>query len=223
MLMMYNELICELKSLADEKYRVFHKKLLKNENINVLGVRTPILKQIAKKFTVIDELINFPNDYYEVVFIKLTCVALLPYDKFIKYVDTCVSLINNWATCDTFKPKCISKHKEEFLTYIQKYAFSPQEYYQRFAVVSLLNFYIDENYLPLVFNIIEKSNTKLYYVSMAGAWLIAEILTKYYSQGVNFLLKNSLDKTTHNKAIQKAVESFRLSKENKNYLKGIKR
>lgn len=221
--MTYEELISELKNFADDKYRAFHKRLLKNESINVLGVCVPVLRQISKKFNSFDELINFPNYYYEVIFIKLICVASLPYEQFIKYADTCVSLIDNWATCDAFKPKCITRHREEFLPYIQKYASSKKEYHQRFAITCLLYFYIDEKHLSLIFDIIENCNKDLYYVSMAAAWLVAEILIKYYSQGVNFLLKNSLDKITHNKAIQKAVESFRLSNDNKNYLKGIKR
>ena len=97
------------------------------------------------------------------------------------------------------------------------------EFHQRFALVTLLHFYTEERYAETIFGICEKSDSSLYYVHMAVAWLIAETLVKFYETAVNFLKKNSLNKKTHNKAIQKACESYRLSKEQKNYLKGLKR
>lgn len=222
--MPYRELLAELESYADETYRAFHKRLLKNDNIAVLGVKTPYLRKTAKKYKdAVDELFAYPDEYYEVTFIKLTAAALLPFEKFLSYVDKCVSLIDNWATCDCFDAKCIAKHREEFLPYIKKYARADGEFYQRYALVTLLHFYVEESYLPLIFELSESSDKTQYYVYMAAAWLIAEVLIKHYDEGVKFLLKNSLDKKTHNKAIQKACESFRLSDDRKKYLKGIKR
>ena len=83
-----------------------------------------------------DELFTYPDEYYEVTFIKLTAAALLPFEKFLSYVDKCVSLIDNWATCDCFDAKCIAKHREEFLPYIKKYARADGEFYQRYALVT---------------------------------------------------------------------------------------
>ena len=103
------------------------------------------------------------------------------------------------------------------------YLSGDKEFYQRFALTTLLHFYVDEKYADLIFRSVQKGNTNYYYVHMAAAWLIAEMLVKYYDTAKNFLLKNLLDKKTHNKAIQKACESFRLSDEQKIYLKGIKR
>ena len=221
--MHYTEFLNELKELADENYRDFHKKLLKNDNICVLGVRVPQMRKVAKKYrSEIDDLMSFPDEYYEVTFIKLTAVSLLPYESFIKYVDSCVPLIDNWATCDCFAAKCIDKHKEEFLPYIEKYLNSDGEFYQRFALVTLLHFYVEPEYAELIFNAVQGCNTQLYYVHMGAAWLIAEALIKFYDKTVDFLNKNSLDKKTHNKAIQKACESYRLTAEQKTYLKGIK-
>ena len=109
--MNYTEFLNEIKSYADENYRNFHKRLLKNDNINVLGIRIPDLRKIAKKYkNQADGLFAFPDEYYEVTFIKLTAVALMPYESFLNYVDRCVSLIDNWATCVCFAPKCIKKH-----------------------------------------------------------------------------------------------------------------
>ena len=121
--MPYEKLLTELQNNADENYKAFHKKLLKNDSVNVLGVRVPILRKIAKTYkNSVDEIMTFPDEYYEVTFIKLTAVSYLNYDEFIKYIDKCVPLIDNWATCDCFTPKCIGSHKEEFLPYVRKYA-----------------------------------------------------------------------------------------------------
>lgn len=222
--MSYQELLEELNSYADEKYKNFHAKLLKNDNVKVMGVKTPILRKLAKKYgNDIEELLKFPNDFYDVVFIKLTAVSNLEYEKFLQYSDYCVSLIDNWATCDCFSPKCISKHKDEYLPYIRKYALKNSEFSQRFALTTLLHFYVEEKYAETVFSIIEQCNLNYYYVHMAVSWLIAEMLVKNYDIAKSYLMDNTLDKKTHNKAIQKACESYRLSNDRKNFLKGIKR
>lgn len=222
--MLYQELLAEITIAADEKYRDFHKRLLKNDNINVLGVRVPILRKIAKAHKDdADALLSFPDEYYEVTFIKLTAVSYLNYEQFIKYVDICVPLIDNWATCDSFCPKCVEKHREEFIPYIRKYAAVDKEFYQRFALTALLHYYVCEEYAEEIFGLIERCNLNFYYVHTAAAWLIAEMLVKNFESAENFLLKNTLDENTYNKAIRKACESYRLSDERKNYLKGIKK
>ena len=223
--MQYRQLLEILKKNADEKYREFHSRLLKNDAINVVGVRVPMLRKLAKQFKGdVDNLLAFPDDYYEVVFIKLTAVSNLKYDEFLKYVDLSVSLIDNWASCDCFTPKCIEKHRYDFLPYIEKYLSVDREFYQRFALTTLLHYYVDEEFLDTIFDAIKMANTeKYYYVHMAVSWLMAEVMVKYYEKGIRFLQSETLDKKTHNKAIQKANESFRLSEEQKNYLKGIKR
>lgn len=222
--MHYRELLTELEAYIDVEYRAFHKRLLKNDKVNMLGVRIPILRKIAKSYKgVIDELFTYPDEYYEVTFIKLTAAGMLPYDRFIKYVDRCVPLIDNWATCDCFDARCIARNKENFLPYIERYISDKREFYQRYALVTLLRYYVEQQYLPLIFRLSDCADKQMYYVHMAVAWLLAEVLVKHYDDGVSYLLKNSLDKRTHNKAIQKACESFRLSDERKIYLKGIKR
>ena len=220
----YQQFLQEIKSFAEPDYREFHKKLLKNDNINVLGVRVPTLRKLAQKYRgEVDNILTFPDEFYEVTFIKLCAVALLDYDDFLERLDTCVKLIDNWATCDCFTPKCIAKHKEDFLPVIRKYAAKQGEFEQRFALTTLLHFYVEENYLETIFSLVERCDTSKYYVHMAAAWLIAETLVKYYPRARDFLMENSLDKKTHNKAIQKACESFRLPINDKNYLKGMKR
>ena len=222
--MHYQQLLTELESCADEGYKAFHKKLLKNDNVKLMGVRIPVMRKIAKKYKDnVDELLAFPDEFYEVTFIKLTAVSMLKYEKFILYIDRCVALIDNWATCDCFAPKCIKSHRNEFMPYIRKYADQNGEFYQRFALTTVLHYYVEDKYAETIFALSERSVTNLYYVHMAVAWLIAEAFVKIYDKAKSFLLENTLDKKTHNKAIQKACESFRLSNDQKNYLKGIKR
>ena len=220
----YREFLSEVKSYSEEDYRKFHSRLLKNDSIQVLGVRVPILRKLAQKYVKeVDELLNFPDEYYEITFIKLSAVASLDYERFISKLDNCVKLIDNWAACDCFTPKCIKSHKQDFMPYIRKYAALNGEFEQRFALTTLLHFYVEEQYLETIFALVDRCDTSKYYVHMAAAWLIAETLAKYYPQARGYLMENSLDKKTHNKAIQKACESFRLSNEEKNYLKGMKR
>lgn len=220
----YREFLAELEEYCDPQYREFHKKLLKNDNINLIGVRIPQLRKLAKKHLQnVDGLLAMPDEYYEVTFVKLTAVSLLGWEEFLKRVESCVALIDNWATCDCFVPKCILKHKQEFLPYVEKYALSDGEYYQRFALTTLLHFYVDGNHADVIREILQKVNTKYYYVHMAAAWLIAEMLVKDYDNTVKLLQSGLYDIKTHNKAIQKACESFRLTKEQKNFLKGMKK
>lgn len=222
--MHYGEFLKELEDKADPAYRDFHKKLLKDENINVLGVRIPCLRAIAKKYRAnFDEVFAFPDDFYEVKFVKLTIAAGLPYEKFIEVLPQCVDLIDNWAACDCFAPACIKNHNEEFLPYLETFVQEGGEFRQRFALTTLMKFYLDEKYLDRVLNLMLACDTSLYYVHMAAAWLTAELLVKFYDFGLNILIGQLLDRKTHNKAIQKAIESFRLSDEQKNYLKGLKR
>ena len=222
--MNYARLLEELNANAQEKYRTFHKSLLKNETINLIGVSVPVLRKLAKGFKGEEQLLlSFPDEFYEVTFIKLLACAALPYEEFIKVVDGCVALIDNWASCDSFKPRCIIKHRQEFIPYIERYIACDVEFYQRFALTTLLAFYVEGDFLPLIKKCLSVADTSYYYVHMAAAWLVAEVLVKNYEQGVQILKSGLLDEKTFNKAISKARESFRISDENKNYLKTLKR
>ena len=219
--MTYDSLLEELKSVAEPTLAAFHGTLIKASEDQLFGVRTPILRKIAKRVD-IDEILSFPNDYYEVKFIKLIAVSYLPYERFIEYVGKVVPLIDNWALCDSFKANSIKAHKEDFLSRIEQFFVTGKEFFVRYALVTLLSYYVEREYLPLIFSYLERVETSPYYVHMSAAWLLAEVLVKYYEDGVAFLQKRSLDAKTHNKAIQKAVESFRLTNEQKEFLKTLK-
>ena len=219
--MIYDELLSKLKSYAEPSLSAFHSSLIKAPREEVLGVRTATLRKIAKSIP-IEEAVSYPDDYYEVKFIKLTVISRLPYERFLEYLPCALPLIDNWALCDGFKAKCIQNHRKEFLPIIEEIHGAGKEFFVRYALVELLYDYVSEEYLPLLFEYLRKTNCDKYYVHMAAAWLTAEILVKHFDVGVTFLKEKALDVKTHNKSIQKAIESYRLTKEQKEYLKTLK-
>lgn len=222
--MLYEQLLQELKDSSKPNLSQFNKRILGDPNANVLGVSIPEMRKIAKRHRQdLSDIMAFPNYYYDVKFVKLCLAAMLPYEEYVGILDYCVGIIDNWALCDCFNAKCIDGHKQDFLSYIDKYIATDKQFYQRFALTSLLQHYVDEDNLNKIYECVLKANTNYYYVHMAVAWLVAEVLAKYYQSGVDFLLQGKLDIKTHNKAIQKARESFRLSDQQKNFLKGLKR
>ncbi len=220
--MEYSQLLEKLNSLKEEEFAAFQRKLIATGQ-TILGVRTPRLREIAKQYTgSIEALLAFPNTYYEVTFIKLTIVSNLPYGQFVNYVETCVSLIDNWATCDCFKAKCIAKRKEEFLPILEGIYCRSGVFAKRYALVTLLFFYMEERYLPLIKKYAYQTPTEEYYLHMAVAWLVAETLIKHYDFGLTLLHSRKLPIKTHNQSIQKAIESYRLDDERKEYLRSLK-
>lgn len=222
--MLYSELIERLTSRSDKTYAAFHSRLLHNDSIRVIGVRVPELRKLAKELKGdFEEIFSFPDEYYEVTFLKLTIAALLPYEELTNVIEPCVAKMNNWATCDCFAPKCIRKHRAEFLPYLERFISSDDEFAQRFALVCLLQNYVDPAYYDVIERFISLADLNLYYVHMAAAWLLAELLVKDYEAGKEILLRLNLPKQTHNKAIQKARESFRLSQTQKDALIVLKK
>ena len=220
--MKYSNLLSLLNEYKEIDFADFQRKLIPTQQ-KIVGVRTPILRRIAKKYDgAVEELLSFPDEYFEVTFIKLAVISALPYEEFVLYVERCVALIDNWATCDSFKAKAIQKNKAIFLPVLEKIFSHGGEFFERYALVTLLSGYVEEKYLALIREYILRANIKAYYIHMAVAWLVAEILIKYYEQGVSLLKESVLDAKTQNKAIQKAVESYRLTKEKKEYLRSLK-
>lgn len=216
----YEEVLQRLRENADEGYRAFHKKLLKNDVIVLIGVRTPVLRALAKEWKGQREIFDFPNAYYEIGFLKCAIAGALPFEEFCSRVDTLVDALDNWATCDCFTAKCVATHKEEFLPYIMRWLQSPKEFTRRYALTALLHDYVSAEYLPVLFGAIKDVEEGApYYVMMAAAWLLAEVFVKFYEEGLTFIKKNTLSPTVRNKGIQKARESYRLTQEQKNVLK----
>ena len=216
--MTYEEVLSRLFSERDEGYREFYKKLLKNENIEVIGVRMPVLRRLARAWKgETERFLAFPDEYYEVTFLKFSLYALLPFERFCEGLPNMVGLLDNWATVDGFHAPCIATHKEEFLPYIRAFSRDGREFVERYALVSLLHDYVEEKYLPEIFAALEEADGSRYYTGMGAAWLMAEVLVKRYEEGLAYLKEGRLIPFVHNMAIRKAT------KEQKEELKSFKK
>ena len=217
-----------LMARQDLQYRQFHSRLMPTvEKERVIGVRVPQLRAYAKQLKNEPELSEFltdlPHEYYEenclhgflIEQIKdyLTCMAET--ERFLPYVD-------NWAVCDLFAPKVFRKHPEEVLEKCRTWVQSGETYTVRYGLVTLLRQFLDEHFTPEILELAVIPSED-YYVNMAAAWLFAEALVKQYDAALPYLQEHRLTIWTHNKAIQKAVESRRIAPETKDYLKTLKR
>lgn len=222
--MTYEEVLECLFSEQDEGYREFQSALIKNDSIHLIGVRMPILRRLAREWKgELESFLAFPDEWYEVTFLKFSLYALLPFDMFTANICEMVGLLDNWATTDGFHAKCIAKHREEFLPYIRAFSCDGREFVERYALVSLLHDYVEEQYLPEIFAALERADGTKYYTGMGAAWLFSEVLVKQYDAGREYLKEGKLSPFVHNAAIRKATESFRLSKEQKEELKSFKK
>lgn len=230
---MKEEVINELFDLQDLKYREFHSNLCPGAN-NIIGIRIPILRKYAKELISmypLEELLeNIGNEYYEEIMLKGILIGISReknIGKLINYIEKFITEIDNWAVCDTFCAglKITKRYKKEMWQFIQKYTKSNKEFEVRFAIVMILDYYIEDEYLDKDLKIFNENKNNKYYVQMAVAWAISLCIIKYYDRTVEFLKsdKCKLDKFTFNKSIQKAIESYRLSSEEKEVLRNLKK
>lgn len=226
----YDDFIKYLKSLADEKYRKFHGKLIKEDEC-LLGIRVPILKETAKeicKGNYLDFIKHCGKTYHEEVVLHGLVVAMSPmeYKDFQMEADDFVKLVNNWAACDTFCSsikKPIRKHKKEFWTHINLYLRSKNPWAVRVALISMLSNYMDETYIKNLLKRCDSVKSDFYYVQMAQAWVVATAAAKFPEATKKYFPSCSFDTWTKNKTIQKACESSRVSSEMKEFLKTYKK
>lgn len=227
-----NEIKQELIQMSDSKYKSFHSNLCPGIN-NILGIRVPVLREYAKKLIKkysFEELINnIDDEYYEEIMLQGMLIGLNSKENFNvikKYIEDYIPKIDNWAICDTFCAglKIVNKNKENMWDFIKQYLDSDKEFYLRFAIVIILDYYIEEKYLEEIFRIFNNIQSEYYYVKMAIAWAISISLIKYYDKTINYLKNNSkIDKWTYNKSLQKAIESYRITKDQKELLKNMKK
>lgn len=224
----YLEYINYLKSLNDENYKNFHSKLTTTK-YEILGISVPMQRNIAKNINKGDSisfLEQTKNDYYEEVMIKGFALAKLKTkEELLKYLDDYVSQIDNWAICDSFcnSLKIIEKEKSYWFSYFAGYLKSKEEFRVRVALVIFLNFYVEEEYLEKIFTLINRVTLDKYYVNMGIAWLLCECFTKYREITLNYLVKSKINTFTFNKTISKIRDSYRVSKEDKEYLNTLRR
>ena len=221
----YNKFIQYLDTLKDEKYKNFHKKLL-NSDISLIGIRTPILKEIAKKISRGDYQsfigLNKHNTYEEILIHGLIIGYLnLEFEDIIKLIEAFIPYINNWAINDIASAnlKIFKKNQKKGFLFINKNLKSKNPWKIRFSLTLLISFYINDDYIDRVISIIKSINSNEYYVKMANAWLISICYIKYEDKAIKLFEYNLLDDWTNNKAITKINDSYRVSIQNKCKLK----
>lgn len=221
----------ELFELQDKKYQEFQKKLCPGVE-TIIGIRVPVLRNYAKEllkrynFKELMECIN--DNYYEEIMLQGMLIggAKEDFNVIIKYIEAFIPKIDNWAVCDTFCTglKITKKHKDEMWRFLQKYLKSKKEFEVRFVIVMILNYFIDEEHLKENFKIFNNVKVEKYYVQMAVAWAVSICLIKFYKETVKYLQEEAdLDDFTYNKSIQKAIESYRITDEQKEFLRKMKK
>lgn len=213
----------ELFAAQDLKYKDFHKKLIPTVDENkIIGVRLPQLRKIAKAL----ESNDFEWEYYEEVMLHGFYIGYkkLGYDERLALLDEFVPKIDNWAVCDCVcsSLKFIEKNKSAFLEYLGKYMKSHSEYELRFAVVALMDYYIDDEHIDFVLDYLKSVNSSLYYVNMAVAWALSVAFVKYRDKTMQVLESGLLSKEVQNMAVGKIRDSFRVDKETKEYVKTLR-
>jgi 3-methyladenine DNA glycosylase AlkD len=193
----------------------------------VIGVRTPDLRKLAKEFSKTPEALEFlkilPHRYYEENNLHGFLIETIrDYDIAIDAVDAFLPYIDNWATCDLISPKVFKKHLPELYGKIKVWLKSDRTYTVRFGIGMLMSFYLDDNFRPEMPELVAGIRSDEYYINMMIAWYFATALAKQYDAALPYIQEKRLDKWTHNKAIQKAIESYRISDETKAYLRALK-
>ena len=228
---MKQEIKEKLFESSDKKYKEFHGGLCPGTE-NIIGVRVPVLRKYAQELfkekdwkQTIEEI---DNEYYEEIMLQGMLIGQAKNEDIntiLKHVEKYVPKIDNWAICDVFCAglKITKKYKKEMWNFIQKYLKSDKEFEIRFAVVMILDYYIDEEYLKEDFKIFDNIKHEGYYVKMAVAWAISICLIKFYEDTIEYLKKSKIDNWTYNKAIQKAIESYRITDSQKEFLREMKK
>ena len=216
-----------LLSQQDMKYRDFTLPLLPNvDEKTFIGVRLPVIKKYAKD---LDEksrkefLDSLPHQYHEENILHAFILSnIKDYDEFINYVNIFLPYVSNWSVCDTICNKHLVKYKSQLINEIYKWLKSNELYRVRYAVKCLMNYYLNEDFKEEHLQKVEQVKLDDYYVKMMIAWYLATGLAKNYDQFIKAIEEKKFDSFTHNKAIQKAIESYRVSDEHKTYLRTLK-
>lgn len=221
---MNKELFELISSFSEKDYKKFSSSLIPNVDKEfILGVRMPILRKIAKTLS-FSQFINSDFKYQEEKLLYVfTINEIKDYDKCIELVDGFLEYIDNWAVCDSLRPKAFKNNKDCLIVKIFEWLKSSEPYTLRFAIEMLMVYYLDNDFKEEYLVIVSEIKSKDYYVNMMIAWYFSTALYKKYSQTIKFFESRILDDWTHNKAIQKALESYRITNEQKEYLKTLKR
>ena len=218
-----------LFALADEGYRQFQTPLLPSvDPARIIGVRTPVLRKLAKELSGTAEaevfLRDLPHAYYEENNLHAFLVEQIKdYDACIAAIDAFLPYVDNWSTCDGWSPKVFKKHSDALLMKIREWMASDLPYTVRFGMGMLQRYFLDERFDPAYLDWVAAIDREEYYVRMMVAWFFATALAKQYEATLPYIEQGRLPHWTHNKTIQKAVESYRVTSEQKTYLETLKK
>ena len=214
-----------LFELQDMEYRDFHSRLIPDiDKENIIGVRMPVLRKYAKSIvgTELAEhfLAKLPHRFYEENNLHMMLVTWIKdYEKCLLEIERFLPYIDNWATCDFPAPKCFEKHREELMPVIKKWISSGKTYTVRYGIGMLMRLYLDEDFDPGYVELVAGVRSEEYYVNMMIAWYMATALAKQWDTVIPYIEEHRMADWVHRKTIQKAVESYRITDEHKDYLK----
>jgi 3-methyladenine DNA glycosylase AlkD len=219
----------QLMALSESDYQSFTSKLLPGTE-NILGVRLPMLRKIAKQIVKDDwrdYLAEASDESHEEIMLQGMVIgcANAPIAEILQYIEKFIPKIDNWSVCDSFCSglKITKKHPTEMWNFLQGYLTDSREFYIRFGVVMLLNFYINEEYIDEALQIMDQIKSDAYYVKMGVAWAISMYYVNFPDKTIGYLKNNNLDDFTYNKTLQKIIESLKVDKETKNLIRAMKR
>ena len=219
----------ELLKNQDLKYKQFNEMTMPSVNPDsIIGVRVPVLRTIAKSFKKSDEYASFmkslPHTYFEENHIHSILLGQInDFDEWLSCMHDFVPYIDNWATCDTISCKRIKSHEKELEPSVHKWIQSKETYIIRIGIILLMKYYLKDCFDPKYLEWVKDVQSDEYYVNMARAWFFQDALVKQYDATIPYLQSNALDTWTHNKAIQKCVESLKFDQQTKDYFKSMRR
>ncbi|MDD3852933.1 MAG: DNA alkylation repair protein [Syntrophomonadaceae bacterium] len=227
-----NDVVSRIQSrlfeLQDLKYKEFQQKLMPTVNPErVIGVRTPEIRKFAKELSKTpaagDFLGTLPHRYYEENNLHASLIETFKdYDVAMAYTEAFLPYIDNWATCDSFLPKVFKKYPAEVYEKINIWIQSDHTYTVRYGIGLLLSNYLDDEFRPAMLDLVANIRSEEYYINMMIAWYFSTALIKQHDAALPYIQECRLEKWTHNKTIQKAIESYRISEEKKAYLRKLK-
>lgn len=218
----------QLFELQDLKYRDFHSKLMpETDKETVIGIRTPVLRKFAKEFAGTSEaevfLRQLPHRYYEENNLHMMLITgIKDYEKCMEEIQRFLPCIDNWATCDYPAPKCFARHKDQVLEEAKRWISSGETYVIRYGIGMLMRLFLDEDFSSEYLEMAAAVQSQEYYVNMMIAWYFATALAKQWDATVPYIEQHKLSDWVHRKTVQKAVESYRIAPEQKEYLKGFR-
>ena len=222
-------IVDRLFELRDEEYAAFQSKSIPNiMPESIIGVRVPAVRELAKQLVkekAYSEFLNeLPHKYYDENMLHAAILTeIRNFDEVLSEVDKFLPYVDNWAVCDTMKPKPFKKNRDILIKKIKIWSASDKEYTCRFGLEMLMNHFLDEDFVPEYLEIPAVVRSEKYYVNMMIAWLFATSLAKQWDATLPYIKNNRLDVWTHNKSIQKAKESYRITPEQKELLNKLKR